>query len=170
MNIKMLFNFILIYINYIKMSKKEWGPDCWFLFHGLASKVKEEEFNTIKNDIWTHINSICNNLPCPDCRIHASQLMGKTNKNVILSSKRNLELFLFDFHNLVNKRTQSPVMTIEQYDALYKNVKLSNVINHFISKFLATTKNSKLMLDSLHRQLFAKTFISWLRLNINKFD
>ena len=79
------------------MSKKEWGNACWFLFHSMATKVKDENYNEIKNDIWRYINLICANLPCIECRKHATELMGKTNRNVILNSKRNLELFLFVF-------------------------------------------------------------------------
>ena len=150
--------------------KKEWGSACWFLFHGMASKVKDDHFHNIKNDIWTHITSICNNLPCPDCRKHASELMGRTNKNIILSSKRNLEIFLFDFHNIVNKRNNTRIMTIEEYDILYKNANLPSIINNFINKFFSKTSNSKLMTDALHRQLFYSNFITWIRSNINKFN
>jgi hypothetical protein len=151
------------------MSKKEWGPACWLLFHGLASKVKEEEFDIIKFGIWEQINGICNNLPCPECREHATELMAKTNKNAILISKRNLELFLFDFHNLVNKRTYSKIMTIEEYDTIYKNVKLIPIINNFISKFIVSTRNNKLMLDVMHRHLFSGNFTRWMKQNINRF-
>jgi hypothetical protein len=68
---------------------KIWGPSCWYLFHGLATKVKEEEFEKIKLSLWTNIVEICNNLPCPDCRKHAMDTISKTNKQNILKSKRN---------------------------------------------------------------------------------
>jgi len=52
--------------------------------HTLATRIKDERFETIKNDLWKVINEICNNLPCPDCRNHAVSLMSKTNKEIIL--------------------------------------------------------------------------------------
>lgn len=152
------------------MNKKEWGNACWFLFHGLATKVKEENFDATKNDIWKYINLICNNLPCAECRKHASELMAKTNKSIILKTKRNLEVFLFDFHNVVNRRNNARIMTIEEYDAQYKNINLRLVINNFMKKFFSNANNSKLMLDAMYRQLIYNEFTSWLKLNLNKFD
>lgn len=152
------------------MSKKEWGNVCWFLFHGMATKVKEEHFDSIKNDIWQYINDICSNLPCPECRKHATELMSKTNKNIILNSKRNLERFLFDFHNIVNKRNNSRIMTIEEYDALYNKINLIVVINKFILIFFSNSNNSKLMIDAMHRQFIYSNFMKWITINIYKFN
>jgi len=152
------------------MSKKDWGPACWFLFHGLASKVKDEHFESVKNELWEYINYICNNLPCHECRKHAIDLMKTTNKPLILKSKRNLELFLFDFHNVVNKRNHSRTMTIEEYDILYNNINLKQVVNNFIFKFFSNTNNSKLMLDAMHRQLIYGNFMNWIKSNYHKFN
>lgn len=151
------------------MSKKIWGNACWFLFHVLATKVKEENFNELKNDIWRYINLICNNLPCSECRKHANELMAKTNKSVILTSKRNLEIFLFDFHNIVNKRNNTRIISLDEYDDLYSKIHLGSVINNFINVFFSNTNNSKLMNDSMYRKLFYVEFVNWLRRNINKF-
>lgn len=151
------------------MSKKEWGNACWFLFHGLATKVKEENFNELKNEIWKYINLICNNLPCSECRKHANELMGKTNKSVILSSKRNLEMFLFDFHNIVNRRNNTKIMTVQEYDDMYSKINLRNVITNFIRIFFSNTNNSKLMNDSMYRKLIYPEFVNWLKRDINKF-
>lgn len=152
------------------MSKKVWGNACWFLFHGLATKIKDEHFNELKNDIWKHINLICANLPCTECRKHAIETMGRTNRNIILSSKRSLELFLFDFHNLVNKRNNTRIMTIEEYDAIYKNINLKTVITNFINIFFSNANNSKLMIDAMHRRVFYHEFINWLKINMTKFN
>ena len=152
------------------MSKKEWGPACWFLFHGLATKVKDEEFDNIKNGLWEQITGACNNLPCPECKKHATDLIGRTNVKLILSSKRNLEIFLLDFHNLVNKQNNMGLMSIQEYDNKYKNANLILIINNFISKFLTSTRNSKLMTDVMHRHFFTSSFINWINLNISKFN
>jgi len=152
------------------MSKKEWGPACWFLFHGLATKVKESEFENIKYGLWQQIVGICNNLPCHECKKHATELIEKVNTPIILSSKRNLELFLLDFHNVVNKRNDSKIMTIEEYDRQYRRANLIPIIQNFISKFITNARNSKLMTDAMHRQFLSANFINWINANINKFD
>jgi len=152
------------------MSKKVWGSACWFLFHGLASKIKEDNFDNVKNGLWEQINAICKNLPCHECREHATELMRKSNKNLILSSKRNLEMYLFDFHNLVNKRNNLTIMKIEDYDLLYNSANLIQIINNFMSKFSMSSHNSKLMLDVMHRELLMVKFRKWISENIRYFN
>ena len=149
---------------------KIWGPSCWYLFHGLATKVKEEEFEKIKLSLWTNIVEICNNLPCPDCRKHAMDTISKTNKQNILKSKRNLELFLFDFHNMVNTRKGYKILTIQEYDSMYKNANVQIIVYNFINVFNKSTRNSRLMSETLHRQLFMNNFIKWININKNSFD
>ena len=112
---------------------KIWGPSCWYLFHGLASKIKEEDFERIKTSLWGNIVEICNNLPCPECRKHVTETIIKANKQLILKNKRNLELFLFDFHNMVNSRKGYKLMTIEEYDEMYKNANIKSIILNFIT-------------------------------------
>jgi hypothetical protein len=141
---------------------KTWGPSCWYLIHSLATKVKEDNFNGVKDSIWSIIFEICRNLPCPECREHATKLMSTANKNLILSSKRNLELYLFDFHNSVNKRKAYRTFTIQEYDELYGRANMMGIIGNFVSVFNVSTRNNKQLLDTLHRQLFIKRFIKWI--------
>ena len=69
---------------------KTWGPPCWYLFHSLAAKVKEEEFENIKLSLWSIITSTCSNLPCPECRQHATTIVYSVNKNQVLKNKVSL--------------------------------------------------------------------------------
>lgn len=149
---------------------KIWGPSCWYLFHGLATKVKEEDFEKIKLSLWMNIVEICNNLPCPDCRKHAMDTISKTNKQNILKSKRHLELFLFDFHNMVNARKGYKILTIQEYDSMYQHANIQLIIYNFINVFNKSTRNSRLMTETLHRQLFMNNFIKWININKNSFS
>jgi len=79
-------------------------------------------------------------------------------------------LFLLDFHNVVNKRNDSKIMTIEEYDRQYRRANLIPIIQNFISKFITNARNSKLMTDAMHRQFLSANFINWINANINKFD
>jgi hypothetical protein len=149
---------------------KSWGPPCWYLFHSLAAKVKEEEFENVKMSFWSIITSTCANLPCPECRQHATAIVSSVNKNNVLRSKVSLEKFLFDFHNSVNKRKRYKIFTVEEYESRYKNADLNKVINLFIATFNQSTRNNKLMLDGMQRQMFMKNFISWINANRSKFN
>ena len=59
------------------MSKKEWGNITWILFHTLACKIKDDSPVNIVNNVFSNIILICNNLPCPYCRDHASSYLKK---------------------------------------------------------------------------------------------
>ena len=151
------------------MSKSLWGPPCWSIMHILATRIKEEDFENKKESLWLVINEICNNLPCPECRQHAVSLMRQTKKESILKSKDNLELFLFDFHNLVNKKKGLKLFTKEEYNLKYTTANIREVVSNFINVFNASTHNSNLMMETFHRQRFIQKFILWININKDSF-
>jgi hypothetical protein len=151
------------------MSKSLWGPPCWSLMHVLATRIKEEDFENKKESLWLVINEICNNLPCPECRQHAVSLMKQTKKASVLKSKDNLELFLFDFHNLVNKKKGLKLFTKEEYNLKYKKENIRDIVFNFINIFNASARNNNLMTDAFHRQRFIQKFIAWINVNKESF-
>ena len=54
------------------MSKKRWSVPTWMFFHGIAEKVDETYYKNNYKDIFDIIRTICQNLPCPYCREHAT--------------------------------------------------------------------------------------------------
>ena len=151
------------------MSKSLWGPPCWSMMHVLATRIKKEDFENKKESLWLVINEICNNLPCPECRQHAVSLMRQTKKESILKSKDNLELFLFDFHNLVNKKKGLKLFTKEEYNLKYKKENIRDIVFNFINIFNASARNNNLMTDAFHRQRFIQKFIAWINVNKESF-
>ncbi len=151
------------------MSKSLWGPPCWSLMHVLATRIKEEDFENKKESLWLVINEICNNLPCPECRKHAVSLMRQAKKATILKSKDNLEVFLFDFHNLVNKKKGLKLFTKEEYNLKYKKANIRDIVFNFINIFNVSARNNNLMTDAFHRQRFIQKFISWININKESF-
>ena len=128
------------------MKKKEWGNAVWYLFHTLAEKLKPECHSEV-SVLFSHIITICNNLPCPDCQNHAKQAMQRANKSVITSSRENLINFLWMFHNSVNKRTKAPEYSKESLD-MYKRSNTRNVIQNFISVMSENSRNERAMLNT----------------------
>jgi hypothetical protein len=146
----------------------KWGPTTWNLFHTLVEKVKEDEFNNIKLELFYKIQNICSNLPCPDCQMHALTFLSKVNPNGITCKTDFINLICF-FHNVVNKRKDKPRINIETLSEKYRNNNLIDVYNQFISNF-NTRGNMKLMANNLQRQMAIKDFKKWLMLNLNKFQ
>jgi hypothetical protein len=150
------------------MKKKDWGNAVWFLFHTLAEKIKPEHTEELIV-IVSHITNICNNLPCPDCKTHASRVMVQVNKKEIASSKEALIDFLWRFHNDVNKRTKTELYPKEALEK-YKTANTANVIKNFIQIMSKTSNNQKTMLNSFHRDLYIKKFIEYINKNIQKYN
>ena len=92
---------------------KSWGPCTWFLFHTLAEKIKEERFMELKPGLIDIIKNICSNLPCPDCKQHATAKI-KTLNDKAINNKDSLKKALLLFHNEVNKRLNKPQFIWEE--------------------------------------------------------
>lgn len=151
------------------MKKKEWGNAVWYLFHTLAEKLKPE-YSSEASELLNHITNICNNLPCPDCQAHAMDFIRRTNKAVVGTSKENLTNFLWRFHNSVNQRTGAPQLSREKVDAMYKLAKTQQIIQNFITILNMSGNNSKNMLNTFHRQLYMKQFVTYINANMYKYN
>ena len=150
------------------MKKKVWGNATWYLFHTLAQKLKPE-FKSEVPILFSHIVTICNNLPCPDCQKHAQQVIQRANKALITDSRENLIEYLWLFHNSVNKRIKQPEYPKESLD-LYKRAVTRNVIQNFINVMNENSRSERAMLNSFHRQRFIKIFIEYINNNMNKYN
>jgi len=150
------------------MKKKVWGNAVWILFHTLAEKLKPE-YKAELGVLVSHITSICNNLPCPDCKDHASKIMAQSNPAVIAASKEALIDFLWTFHNHVNSRTKTASYPKESLE-VYKRAITFNVVKNFIGIMSATSNNEKTMLHGFHRTLYIKKFIEYINNNMYKYN
>jgi hypothetical protein len=150
-------------------SKDVWGPATWTLFHTLAEKVKEENFNEVLPDMLIMVKRICTNLPCPDCSAHATQIMSKMSPNQF-ASKEQFKLFLFNFHNSVNVRTGKQPFTLEELNAKYVRANTFVVVPYFIKVISHRNTNVRLLINSFHKDILIKDFIKWIRENSSKFN
>ena len=144
-----------------------WGTITWYLLHGLSRKIKEDKFNEILDSFIIIFIDLLNNLPCPDCSIHALQFMSKINFQNI-KNKEDLEKIIFELHNHANKNIKKPVENIsilKMYDKL-------NLHNTFISfkKVFNTKGNMGLLIQSYHRKIFVNNFKTWFDQNKHCFN
>jgi hypothetical protein len=151
------------------VSKDVWGPSTWTLFHTLAEKVKEEHFNEVMPDMLIMMKRICANLPCPDCSAHATQIMAKMTP-AQFPNKESLKVFLFQFHNSVNMRTNKRPFTMEELNAKYVRANTFVIVPHFIKVFSHRNTNVRLLINSFHKDMLIKDFIKWMRENAVKFN
>lgn len=149
-------------------SKDTWGPATWTLFHTLAEKIKDENFNETKKELFSFIKRICFNLPCPDCAAHATQIISKVNSDSF-ATKEHLKMFLLNFHNSVNTRTGKRPFTVEEMNSRYSRANTFAVVPHFIHVFSHRVANVRLLINSFHKDLLIKDFIKWMRENASKF-
>ena len=80
-----------------------WATPVWNFFHTFAEKIDEQFYEKNFITCYKIIKLICNILPCPYCKKHASRYINKINPNT-LKKKDNFRLMLLNFHNFVNKR------------------------------------------------------------------
>lgn len=101
---------------------KVWGPIIWTSYHITASHYPENPSPIVKERMKWRIKAIPYELPCEDCRRHASSFIeSKSDEelNNIVSSKDNLIKFFVDFHNKVNERYGKPLWSHERAKKAY---------------------------------------------------
>lgn len=143
-------------------SREQWGNITWYLFHGIAEKIKEDKFSENKDLIIKIIKLVCSNLPCPDCSEHATTTLNAVNFDSI-KTKDNLKDFLFKFHNIVNQKTNKPVFKKEELDAKYKNIVMPIIFNYFFKVYSINNRSEKMMMYTA----FKNQFLAELRKNLN---
>ena len=135
----------------MSQSRDIWGNTIWYLFHTIAHKIKEEEFLNSKKDLIFLINTICSNLPCPECSNDAINILNKVDLNKI-NTKQEFKIFLFNFHNHVNKKLEKPIFNEKDLDDKYSKANILSLYKNFNIIFLSNSNIPQLMSHSFHRQ------------------
>ncbi len=150
-------------------SKKEWGNSCWYLFHTLSCKVKDEYFDGIKDELFSQIYGICDNLPCPTCREDATTELKKINRSTI-RTKDDLKRFLFQFHNFVNNKLKKPLFKYEEMEIKYTNAVTRNIVYNFLEVMSRKHHNIRILTNDFQRDRMLNNFRSWIATNSYKFS
>jgi hypothetical protein len=149
--------------------KMSWGEPTWALFHVLAEKVKDEDFDAIRVELLEVIYTICSNLPCPDCATHASMYLNDIRyKNI--QTKEQLKHMLWAFHNAVNKKKDFPYFPREQLETKYAAYPLIPTLHAFMVKFQDKHRSIRMIADDFHRSKIAGKLKKWFNEHISSFD
>ena len=138
------------------MSQKQWGNITWILFHTLAEKIKDDEFNNVKPIFINFIKDTCINLPCPICANHATENISKSRINYI-SKKSDMIEFLRQFHNIVNKKINKPIQEKEIVLQRYKMANLINIIRKF--NVIYSIKYGNFEVNAFHRSNMRQMYL-----------
>jgi len=152
-----------------KKKKMKWGEPTWFLFHTLSYKIKDEKFDSFKNDLLNKINTICMNLPCPDCAAHATKYMNGINFGAI-QTKEQLKRMLFQFHNEVNSKKGKPIFSYDDFDEKYSNAVTRRIIENFMHHFQDKHFSIRMIANDFHRTRLVTLLKEWFLQNINMFN
>ena len=146
---------------------KEWGPICWIFLHTIIEKLKDEFFYAKKNVIIDIIHYTCNNLPCPICRKHASNYL-KINKINKCNTRNDLRMYMFNFHNVVNRRLNKNIEKNETLEK-YKNCNFRELLKRFNLVFKKQYLFTKVM-DGWQRKKIAEKIMEKINENIMYFN
>jgi hypothetical protein len=152
-----------------KKKSMKWGEPTWFMFHTLAEKIKPEYFSTVRQELLQVVQSVCSNLPCPDCARHAKQYMNGVNFNAI-RTKDDLRILFHRFHNEVNQKKGFPLFPFDQLSEKYSKANTVNIIHYFMMHFEDKHKSLRMIADDLHRARICSQLRAWFSKNIGYFD
>ena len=146
-----------------------WGGPTWIFLHTIVEKIKDENFSRLRNEILKNIYTICTNLPCPECSLHAKNFMNNQNFNAIIN-KLQLKNMLYEFHNSVNMRKGFDLFNRAELDLKYHEQVLSVTFYNFLIKFKDRGASNRFIHEDLYRSQLSKDLVKWFNNNKEYFD
>ena len=140
-------------------TKAYWGEPTWLLFHCLAERADPVKYGKHYLTVWNFIKDICDGLPCPYCKQHASNYVKRIPLTSI-NTKEKLKQTLFSFHNDVNLRTGKSSMDTSVLEK-YKRSNIYKILELFMERFFVSYIGTRYFNDWLKNQLKEKTKTFW---------
>lgn len=106
-----------------KTDPKVWGRPFWFTLHNGAASYPVNASPYVVQRMMGFILGIPVMLPCEKCKVHATNHIEKMREYLrdICSGREKLFKFFVDFHNMVNKRHDKPIVSYDDAWELYSN-------------------------------------------------
>lgn len=147
---------------------KIWGYTLWMFFHTITEKIKDDSFEKHKTFMINIIESLCNTIPCDECEKDARQYIKRNPLNRV-KTKSDLKLYLFDFHNYVNKKTNKPQYLLKDLE-FYNTVQFSQVITFFKKYYLHYRGSGLDLTKGLHRRITITHMFKHMAKHLEDFD
>jgi len=149
--------------------KMKWGEPTWFFLHTIACKIKNENFQQLRDEIINLIFNICSNLPCPTCSEHAVEYLKSINYNMIRTKQQLIDM-LYTFHNEVNKKKGFPIFPYEDLETKYSSAVTKNIIFNFILHYQDKHKSFHMIANDMFRNRQVNILKEWFNNNFKYFD
>jgi hypothetical protein len=107
-----------------------WGCIVWEFLHTITFKIKDELFESFKVELLSKIQYILKIMPCNMCLRHIHEYFEKT--PLVVNTKTDLILALYNFHNNVNNETEKPIFSYTDFCEKYENINLFYTFNNFL--------------------------------------
>ena len=127
-----------------------WGHITWIFFHTIFEQLTEEQFKQHKSIIINHIKTIFSIIPCDFCRTEADTQYKQQVKH--WNTKEDIRMFLFHFHNKVNKRLKKEIYSFDKLK-VYETYNIKLVCAYFKQYFGNAKQGMKMHLNLQRRQL-----------------
>jgi hypothetical protein len=99
------------------MKKSEWGPKLWSFLHACSFALPETPSEDQKKAFEDLLNALKVLVPCPECREHyCNYIKGSP---APLECGGNLQAWLVEFHNNVNRRIGKPEFSHADAKTMY---------------------------------------------------
>jgi len=131
----------------------KWDTITWIFFHSFVQKVKGEYFLKNKNVLFNIVTYICQNLPCPKCKNHATEYLSQHNIRSC-NNKQDLIDYMWRFHNKVSVGLKKDVFSHDSLE-VYKSANFHKVCSLFFIKFAENF-------------VYTATMDSWLRKDVTE--
>ncbi|ABF82126.1 hypothetical protein MIV096R [Invertebrate iridescent virus 3] len=104
----------------MSIDPKLWGNAFWSTLHHVAAGYNDHPSLGARQVMTNFIQSIPVLLPCAECQDHAFDYIGRADLDRVVSSRRQLFLFFFNFHNHVNARLNKPQLAAKTVFQRYR--------------------------------------------------
>jgi hypothetical protein len=131
------------------MNNNNWGPATWALLHTIAAKIKPTVFFAHKHIFIHLIKTICNTLPCETCAQHASLLLSNYNNYHKIISIKDYQIFLWEFHNIINIKLNKQEKSKDILENYYKN-NLYQLLQFWNTKYVLSVSSAYQLKHSIN--------------------
>lgn len=104
------------------LERTVWGTTTWSLLHIVAARYPEHPTDAQRTAAQQLFTSLATLLPCTLCQGHYRGLLAETPPAV--SSRTDLEHWLWTVHNRVNERLGHPVVSLAQCQQRWRNLSM----------------------------------------------
>jgi hypothetical protein len=111
----------------VPLRKSTWGPALWKTLHGLGKwlgEIKEKDERCKKTrEAWEFTKTLLESIPCPECKAHALiEYKSTLYQDPVETMEKWYQVWVFVFHNKVNKRIHKRALSWEESEELVKEM------------------------------------------------